>query len=608
MEKEEELPLCGFFFDIDLFGGDVNIYYKGRPKRNSWIGRILTLCYAGIYIFFLIFRLIKMINKEDVTFYDTYAFNGKPPYMKINSEIYSFGVALIHPLTNQPFINPKIYRPKMTYSYGIKNGSSFNFTTNDVPLEVCDINKFNPNYRDLFHKKDLKNLYCVKHIDHLLQGHRAYDVYSYLNIQFYPCVNTSENNNTCAPERDITALLNRFGINFAMQDVELTPQDYKSPTKPRLKDVTLSVSAKLFMEVYAYLQVINVETDEDIFGFGTSNNIRRGKYLKYDQSQMLYSPNELNLTNPNSSLISFTISLSEQELTETRTYPKLVTVIGDVGGFMEVIFSVFKVLASILTETLYQKSLVNHLFSFDLDKKLVLVKQKHIKHLKNSTNIKIYNPNKFLKHSLVNNIHKMKENESNIKDIEHNTKHIKVVDSHKEKELSNSKSKQKKVIFSKKTSDYSSNYSSIFDMKIKNPHLSKDNGDSQLENSSRILKANNNILKEKNVEINIIDLDKAEKDNDNSKNLNIITRIELNQFKPKFCYKKKKERFEKILFEEAMKIILKKLDVQNLFKKIYKDEPEIEEKNTDSEYIEMSENCKKELRNVIDGRVRTLVI
>ena len=52
MEKDE-LPLCGFFFDIDLFGSDVDIYYKGRPKRNSWIGRTLTLLYAGIYIFFL---------------------------------------------------------------------------------------------------------------------------------------------------------------------------------------------------------------------------------------------------------------------------------------------------------------------------------------------------------------------------------------------------------------------------------------------------------------------------------------------------------------------------------------------------------------------------
>ena len=358
------------------------------------------------------------------------------------------------------------------------------------------------------------------------------------------------------------------------------------------------------MEVYSYLQVINVETDEDIFGFGTSNNIRKGKYLKYDQSQILYSPNELNLTNPNVSLISFTVSLSEQELTETRTYPKLVTVIGDVGGFMEVIFSVFKVLVSILTETLYQKSLVNYLFSFDLDRKLVLVKQKHIKHLKKQKNIEIYNPNKFLKNSVINSTHKIKENESNIKDMEQHTKHIKDVDSHIEKELTNSKSNQKKVIFSKKASGYSS----ILDMKIKNPHLSKDNGDSQLETSRRIFKNQNNILKDKDIEINIMELDKVEKESDISNNTNIITKIELNQFKPQFCYKRKRERFENILLEEGMKIILKKLDVQNLFKKIYKDNPEIDEKNADSEYIEMSDNCKKELRNVLDGQVRTLVI
>ena len=145
-------------------------------------------------------------------------------------------------------------------------------------------------------------------------------------------------------------------------------------------------------------------------------------------------------------------------------------------------------------------------------------------------------------------------------------------------------------------------------MKIKYPHLYKDNGDSQLEYSSSVLKNNKNTLKDKDIEINIMDLDKAEKESDISNNTNIITKIELNQFKPQFCYKKKRERFEKILLEEGMKIILKKLDVQNLFKKIYKDNPEIDEKNSDSEYIEMSDNCKKELRNVLDGQVRTLVI
>ena len=598
-----ELPLCGFFFDIDLFGSNVDIYYKGRPKRNSWVGRILTLVYAGIYIIFFIFRVIRMANKEDVTFYDTYAFNGEPPYMKLNTENYRSGFAIIHPLTKQPFINPSIYKVKMTYYSGIKKGSSFNFTTSDVPLEVCDINKFHPNYRELFRKKDLDNLYCAKHIDHLLQGHRAYDVYSYLNIQFFPCVNTSENGNICAPKENITRLLTKFGINFAMQDVEITPEDYKTPTKPRLKDVSLTVSSDLYMDVYSYLQVINIETDEDIFGLGTSNNIRRGKYLKYDQSQMLYSPGKLDLEKPNVPLISFTVSLSEQELTETRTYPKLVAVIGDIGGFMEVIFSGLSMLAAILTETSYQKSLVNHLFSFDLDKKLVLVKQNSINPLKNLKSNQIYNPDKFVKKHSINSEYNVKEKELKIYDIKESTKHLTDFNSVKKKEIANSKSKQNIVLFSRKAS----NQSSIFDMRGKNACISKKKSIFQKEDSNRILNDKKDITKENDIEMNS-NLDKSEKESNISKDTNIITRIELNQFKPKFCYRKRREHFEKILFEEAMKIILTKLDVQNLFKKIYKDGPKLSEKNAENEYIEMSDDCKKELQNIIDGHVQTLDI
>ena len=599
-----ELPLCGFFFDIDLFGSNVDLYYKGRPKRNSWVGRILTLVYAGIYIIFFIFRVIRMVNKEDVTFYDTYAFNGEPPYMKLNTENYRSGFAIIHPLTKQPFINPSIYKVKMTYYSGIKKGSSFNFTKSDVPLEVCDINKFHPNYRELFRKKDLDNLYCAKHIDHLLQGHRAYDVYSYLNIQFFPCVNTSENDNICSPKENITRLLTKFGINFAMQDVEITPEDYKSPTKPRLKDVSLTVSSDFYMDVYSYLQVINIETDEDILGLGTSHNIRKGKYLKYDQSQMLYSPGKLDLEKPDVPLISFTVSLSEQELTETRTYPKLVAVIGDIGGFMEVIFSGLSMLAAILTETSYQKSLVNHLFSFDLDKKLVLVKHSNINSLKNLKSNQIYNPDKFVKNPSINNEYKTKEKEIKINDIKESTKHLSDFNSVKKKEISNYKSKPNIILFSRKVSHH---YSSIFDMKLKNARLSKKNDNFQKEESNRILNDKKNITKENDLEINS-NLDKLEKESNNSKDTNIITRIELNQFKPKFCYRKRREHFEKILFEEAMKIILKKLDVQNLFKKIYKDNPEISEKNSKYEYIEMSDDCKKELQNILDGHVRTFDI
>ena len=158
----------------------------------------------------------------------------------------------------------------------------------------------------------------------------------------------------------ISLVLNKFGVSFAMQDVDLTPQDYKNPIKHRLKEITVTVASDMLMEIYSFLQIVNIETDEDIFGLGTSNNIRTEKYLKYDQAQRLYSTNILNLTKPNSPLVSVNIGLSEQELTQARTYPKLIAVIGDVGGFMKVIFSGFSLLASILTD-IFQKIIYSHL-------------------------------------------------------------------------------------------------------------------------------------------------------------------------------------------------------------------------------------------------------
>ena len=100
--------------------------------------------------------------------------------------------------------------------------------------------------------------------------------------------------------------------------------------------------------------------------------------LKFEQFQLFYYTNKLDLDKSNEPLLGINIILSEQELTQTRTYIKLITVIGDVGGFMEAIFSLFNILAEILTDTLYTKSLVNYLFSFDLDNKLILVKKKDI--------------------------------------------------------------------------------------------------------------------------------------------------------------------------------------------------------------------------------------
>jgi len=51
------------------------------------------------------------------------------------------------------------------------------------------------------------------------------------------------------------------------------------------------------------------------------------------------------------------------------------TILGDVGGIMEVVFSLFRIICSFPVDILYDISLVNNLFKFDLEKKLIMKKK-----------------------------------------------------------------------------------------------------------------------------------------------------------------------------------------------------------------------------------------
>ena len=51
---------------------------------------------------------------------------------------------------------------------------------------------------------------------------------------------------------------------------------------------------------------------------------------------------------------------------------------------MEVIFMIFKAVSTLITDLLYEKSMVNNLFEFDLDRKIVLIKNYKLKNKKES--------------------------------------------------------------------------------------------------------------------------------------------------------------------------------------------------------------------------------
>ena len=207
-----------------------------------------------------------MVNKVDFAFYDTLEYIENPPSINLTKDNFYGGFALEHPKTYDPFIDETIYFPKAYYKLAKKDGDEWKWDVKELELERCKLEKFGKFFQSKFNRNALNNLYCFKEMNETLIGHYNYNKYSFLYIQLFPCINTTENNNHCQPKETIDFFLKSTFFCMEFEDVELTPQNYTFPVRPRNQDVYFTVGKKLFQEVHIYFQIIKVKTDEEIIG------------------------------------------------------------------------------------------------------------------------------------------------------------------------------------------------------------------------------------------------------------------------------------------------------------------------------------------------------
>ena len=71
---------------------------------------------------------------------------------------------------------------------------------------------------------------------------------------------------------------------------------------------------------------------------------------------------------------------------------------------MEFFYGLFKIIVSYIVNESYEKSLVNNLFSFDIKRKLIILKNKEAKNNMNDLDDKKYEQNFNKNQSMINNI------------------------------------------------------------------------------------------------------------------------------------------------------------------------------------------------------------
>ena len=566
-----------------MFGKDPELYYKGRSKKTSWPGRIFTILFGLVYLGFLIYKLVRMMRKTDVTFYDTFTYAEEPPKVKITKENFYGGFALENPESYDVFIDESIYIPKAYFKRAERKGEEFEWEIEELELEKCKIENFGSTYQETFKSKELDNLYCFKKMDFFLEGHFSYDLYSFIYIQFFPCVNTSEKQD-CQPLEVIDYYLKNTFVSFEWENIELNPKNYSYPIRPRDANFYTTVGKKIYKEVHAFFQVVNIETDLDIFGFDEFENIKSEVYLKYDEMVSMSNLIESDIYKTGESFCDFTIKLSENVRIHRRTYTKLITILGDVGGLMEVVFTLFRVVSSFSVDILYEISLVNNLFSFDLDKKIIILKDKKNEkknYFPTKEEPRIYSQKRPFKKMRLHKSIKMNE------EMTIETKKRMNEDTTKNNRLNNRLNSNNENILITKSKRRSYNMRINDDDSITN----KNSFNLRKKIISKVY--HQDYINEFNFNNN-----NEQEENYQSKRT-IVNKIKMTRacIYLCFCFTRKRKNVQNVLLDEGMNIISKKLDIFNIFDKIYRDE-KIQEKYKKNELIEMSDEYKIKLQSI----------
>ena len=550
-------PYWDFIKEIDFYGKQPELYFKSKTKKVTWIGRIFTIIFIFIYIVFFVYKLYRISQRVDITFYDTYSDKGDVPFINVTKENFNIAFTLFEGSSGEPILDETIYYPVAHFrddEIGI---------IEEMELKPCSLDKIGSKYKQFFDESNLNKYYCLNNVNQTLKA--------YMNsfaFKIFPCKNSTENNNHCKSKEIIDYYLNGNNFVITLEDIFITPLNFKHPIKERTNELYTTLFKTFGQYLYVEMQLVNIETNNNIIGFDFLTKEKSEEYIKYDTLEILPQPG-YNLDDENNDypVCEIEFQLKDKVLSEKRQYTQLIDVLGEVGGFMEIISSFFGAISSFIVDILYERSIVNNLFSFDLDKKIISVKN-------NKKNLGLKDNNE-------------KITNDNIPKFNQLTLPI------------NNNRKKKKIIFEDFTSKDDKNSENILiNKKIKTNIMETNSYIENYENQSVKNNVKDYNMKESNLIINM-------KNNNNDiviekENNHFINYIKLNNYLIYlgFCFVRKRKNVDNVLLDEVMNIIKEKLDILNIFRNMYLYEIMQKKLGCEHEIIKMSDECIKILKEL----------
>ena len=543
---------------IDFFGKEPEFYIQGRPKQVSIFGWIFTYIFIFLYILIFCYKLYRMSQRVDITFYDSYSNTDEVPNIKITQDNFTLMFAILDE-NGEPFIDDTIYYPEAFFS---------DEYSEEIRIERCSPDKIGPRYREFFDDSEILDYYCLVDVNYSLVPNM-----NSLRISIYPCRN-NEDDDYCESQEYIENYLSNKLFLVYFQDIMLTPLDYHNPIKERINFLNTEIYKNLGQYLHTEMQLVKIETSTNIIGFDFLTKPKIEEFIKFDKEVILPFPGyNFDDEEDEYPITIFELQLNDRILLEKRYYVQLIDVLGEIGGFMEIMFSFFSMICSLIVDILYEKTLTNNLFTYNITRKTILIKKRGnpIFKINKDKDTKIEEQNSS-EVTIFPTKRKKNKNKKKVMIVNTEIKYINNKNS-KEKYLAKNKNKVDVSSFKKET-------------KIKNIDIQS-------------VKSSYDDINKNDLE-SIYNMSKKSKNSTDNTNNWIIEEISLKDLLISvfYCCGKKRRKMYNMLLNEGMKVIIEKLDISNIFKNIYSIECSNNDFCKSMNIIKMSGECVKALSEI----------
>lgn len=340
---------------LDYFGERISLRLNKQTSSKTELGGFLTsLLFLSIFSIWIyqslsvFYHTSPKVSIETQYLIEREEINLNSTTMPLAFGFTNFGSV---PLDLSQYM---IFKVSLHESINSANGTVY---VTYLDFKLCEKENFPLISDDHFAYYGLNSMYCLKNQNFTIKGYWDETIMNYLSIKTFYCVE-----NYCKSSEEINKLLSQQLIYFNVYTLNnaLNPQKYETPITQHLLNLYSGIKLNFNKIVEVYIKNENLQSDD---------NILFPNFMKENYNSISYDYREMddNSITKDGCLMEYQLISSKNKVIYYRVYTKITEVLASIGGLMNVLMFLLKLICSMFSRMTHNVKILNKIYHYDIE-------------------------------------------------------------------------------------------------------------------------------------------------------------------------------------------------------------------------------------------------